>query len=139
MLLLARIAVVEQEFLPGVSVKNAHAGSEHRDAYWEATREQLKSAQNRADLLSLLGVGSICALLWLYHEPGDGFGRLALAALGLALFAIFLPLWFVTRRKRRISAARGLTCRHCGSVPHDTEIFEAAQTRHCQRCEKPLD
>jgi hypothetical protein len=139
MLLLARIAVVEQEFLPGVSVKNAHAGSEHRDAYWEATREQLKSAQNRADLLSVLGLASIGILLWVYHEPGDGFGRRALVGIALALVAICAPTWFVTRRKRRISAARGLTCPHCGCAPHDTEIFEVAQTRHCQRCEQPLD
>ncbi len=120
-------------------MKNAHAGSEHRDAYWEATREQLKSAQNRADLLSLLGLASICGLLWIYHEPGDGFGIRALVGLGLALIAIFVPLWFVTRRKRHISAVRGLNCPHCGYAPHDTEILEVAQTRHCQRCEQPLD
>lgn len=120
-------------------MKNAHAGTGPRDAYWQATREQLKSAQKRADLLSLSGLASICVLLWLYHEPGDGFGRVALAGIGLALLAICIPLWLVTRHKRRISAARGLTCPHCGCVPHDTEIVEVAQTRQCQRCEQPLD
>jgi hypothetical protein len=120
-------------------VKNAHAGSGHRDEYWETTREQLKSAENRADLLSLLGVAAIGGLLWYYHEPGDGFGRLALTLIGLALVMICVPAWVAARRKRRISATRGLTCPNCGYVPHDTEISEVASTRHCQRCEHSLD
>jgi hypothetical protein len=120
-------------------MKNAHVGTEHRDAYWEATREQLKSAQKRADQWSLLGLGAICVLLWIYHEPGDGFGQRAIVGIALALIAICLPLWFVTRRKRDISAERGLTCPHCGWVPHDTEIVEVAQTRQCPRCEQSLD
>jgi hypothetical protein len=120
-------------------VKNAHAGSGHRDEYWETTREQLKSAQNRADLLSVLGVAAIGGLLWYYHEPGDGFGRFSLSFIGLALVVICVPAWVAARRRRRISAARGLTCPSCGYVPHDTEISEVVSTRHCQRCDHSLD
>jgi hypothetical protein len=123
----------------GFEVKNAHAESQHRDAYWEATREQLKSVQNRADLFTLLGVLAIGALLWFNRDPGDGFSEVARAGIAIALLVICAPLWFVTRRKRRISATRGLICQHCGYAPHDTEISEAVNTRHCQRCDQPLD
>ena len=120
-------------------MKNAHVESGHRDAYWEATREQLKSAQKRADLVTLFGVLAIGALLWFNREPGEGFGPMAQAGMAIALVVICAPLWFVTRRKRRITATRGLICQHCGYVPHDTEISEVASTQHCQRCEKSLD
>lgn len=113
--------------------------SESRDAYWAATREQLKSAQNRADLFTLSGLAAVCALLWLYHEPGERLATWLVAGIGVALALICLPLWFVTRHKRRISALRGLTCPHCGHVPHDTEISEIVNTRQCQSCEKSLD
>jgi hypothetical protein len=119
-------------------VKHAHVGSEHSEAYWQATREQLKAAQKRADRISLAGVVAIGGLLWVYHEPGDGFGRLALAGIGIALIVIGVPLWFVTRRKREISATRGLICSSCAYVPHDTEISEVAANRVCPNCEKPL-
>jgi hypothetical protein len=129
----------EQLCTGGSEVKNAHAESQHRDAYWQATREQLKSAQNRADLFTLLGVLAFGALLWFNREPGDGFSPVARAGVAIALLVICAPLWFVTRRKRRISATRGLICQHCGYLPHDTEISEAVNTRHCQRCDQPLD
>jgi hypothetical protein len=119
-------------------MKHAHVGSEHSDAYWQATREQLKAAQKRADLISLAGVITLVSLLWVYHEPGDGFGRMALAGLGIALVVIGVPVWFMTRRKREITATRGLICAHCAYVPHDTEIFEVAATRVCPHCSKPL-
>jgi hypothetical protein len=119
-------------------VKQAHADSERHGADWEATREQLKAAQARADRLTLLGLALIGLLLWLYHEPGDGFGAVALAVIVLALIVICVPLWMVTRRKRAISASR-LTCRHCGYRPHDTEISEVAETHQCQRCQRPLE
>ena len=119
-------------------MKNAHVESGHRDAYWEATREQLKAAQNRADVITLAGVLAIAALLWFTREPDQGFGPMALAGIAIALLAICAPLWFVTRRKRRISATRGLICQHCGYVPHDTEISEIVSTRECNRCQKPL-
>jgi hypothetical protein len=51
---------------------------------------------------------------------------------------IGVPLWFVTRRKREISATRGLICSSCAYVPHDTEISEVAANRVCPNCEKPL-
>lgn len=117
----------------------SHFESESRDAYWAATREQLKSAQKRADLFTLLGLAAVCALLWMYHEPGEALAGWMLAGIGVALAVICLPLWFVTRRKRHISAVRGLNCPHCGHVPHDTEISEVADTRQCQSCEKSLD
>jgi|SRR5688572_19208356 len=120
-------------------VKKAQVELGHRDAYWQATREQLKSAQNRADAFTLIGVLAIGALLWFNREPGGGFDRVAQAGMAIALLVICAPLWFVTRRKRRITATRGLICQHCGYVPHDTEISEVANTRHCQRCDKSLD
>ncbi len=116
-----------------------HIESDAREAYWAATREQLKSAQNRADLFTLLGLVAVCAWLWLYHEPGEQLAVWMLAGVGVSLAVICLPLWFVTRRKRRISEMRGLNCPHCGHVPHDTEISEVANTRQCQSCEKSLD
>lgn len=117
-------------------MKNVHAGPEHGDAYWRSTREQLKTAQNRADLLSLLGLAAVAVLLWVYHEPGDGFGSMAAASIGLALIVICVPVWIVARRKRLISAR--LTCTSCGYVPHDTEISEVTDTHQCPRCAKNL-
>jgi hypothetical protein len=122
----------------GTEVKHAHVGSEHSEAYWQATREQLQAAQKRADLISLSGAVALGGLLWIYHEPGDGFGHLALAGIGLALLVIGLPVWFLTRRKREITATRGLICKHCAYVPHDTEISEVAATRICPGCSNPL-
>ena len=120
-------------------MKNAHVEQDHREAYWRDTREQLKAAQKRADVLTLLGLAAIAGLLWAYHEPGDGFGPRALTGLGIALVVICAPLWFLTRRKRSISVARGLVCQQCGYTPHDTEISEVASTRRCKRCEQSLD
>ena len=120
-------------------MKHAHVGSEHHsEAYWQATREQLEAAQKRADLLTLAGVIALSGLLWVYHEPGDGFGRMALAGIGIALLVIGVPVWFVTRRKRQITATRGLICAHCSHVPHDTEISEIVASRVCPNCSKPL-
>lgn len=109
-----------------------------REAFWQDTREQLKSIQNRGDFFTLLGLIAIGALLWATHEPGDGFTTYAMAGVAIALVVICGPLWFVTRRKRMLSAAR-LTCPHCGHAPHDTEISEVAETRQCQHCNHPLD
>jgi hypothetical protein len=120
----------------GRLVKNVPV--QHREAFWQDTREQLKSAQSRGDFFTVLGLAVIGGLLWVYHEPGDGFGSVALAGIAFALIVICGPLWFVTRRKRSISAAR-LTCPHCGHAPHDTEIAEVAETRQCQRCNQSLD
>jgi uncharacterized membrane protein YeiB len=110
----------------------------NRDAYWQATQAQLRSAQQRGDILSLLGFGLIGFLLWYYHEPGDQAVVWAGSIATVALAAVVLPQLFVARRKRHISAARGMNCRHCGYVPHHTEISEVVSTRACRRCEKPL-
>lgn len=117
-------------------MKNAQL--QHRDAYWQDTREQLKSVQNRGDFLTLVGLVVIGGLLWAWYEPDKGFGSFALAGIAVALIVICGPLWFVTRQKRNISAAR-LTCPHCGHRPHDTEISEVAETRQCQQCNRSLD
>lgn len=117
-------------------MKNLHAGSEHGDAYWQTTREQLRAAQHRADLISLVGVAVVSILLWVYHEPGDGFGSMVMAAIGLALVVICVPVWIVARRKRLLAAS--LTCQSCGYVPHDTEISEIADTHQCPRCTRTL-
>jgi hypothetical protein len=105
--------------------------------YGESVREQLKAAQHRADLLTLIGMVCMGALLWRNFRADEGAGQWTLASVAIAMLVICLPLWYVTRRKRSISAAR-LTCRHCGYVPHDTEISEVAETMTCQRCEKPI-
>lgn len=117
-------------------MKNVHTGSEHGDAYWRSTREQLKAAQKLADLLSLLGLAAICAVLWFYHEPQDGLGSTAATGVGLAIVMICVPAWIVARRKRLISVR--LTCTNCSYVPHDTEISEIADTHQCPRCAKNL-
>jgi hypothetical protein len=112
--------------------------SEHGAAYWKATRDELKTAQHRADLFTLLGMSTIGALLWLNFQSEDPAGNWLMTSVALAVLAICAPLWYVTQRKRRISATR-LKCDHCGYIPHDTEISEVADTLRCPHCEKPLD
>jgi hypothetical protein len=121
-----------------MAVDRSQLNSASRDAYWQATRALLKSAQNRGDMLSVLGLGFVALLFWLYNEPGDGAVTWAAGIATGALVVVALPQLFVARRKRRISAIRGMTCRHCGYVPHDTEISETVSTRECNRCQKPL-
>jgi hypothetical protein len=106
-------------------------------AYGENVREQLKAAQLRADLFTLLGMVCAGALLWRSFQSDEAAGTWTFASVPITILVICLPLWFLTRRRRRISAAR-LTCRHCGYVPHDTEISEVAETMTCQRCEKTI-
>jgi hypothetical protein len=121
-----------------MAVDSSQLNSASRDAYWEATQAQLKSAQTRGDVLSLLGLGLIGLLLWQFHEPGDNAFKWAASFATVALAVVALPQVFVARRKRRISAMRGMTCQHCGYVPHDTEISETVSTRECNRCQQPL-
>jgi len=122
-----------------MAVDSSQLNSASRDAYWEATQAQLKSAQTRGDLLSLLGLGLLCLVLWQDHDPGDDVVRWAAGVAGIGLLIVALPQFLVLRRKRHISAARGMTCRNCGHVPHDTEISTSATTRHCQQCDHTLD
>lgn len=105
--------------------------------YGGEVREQLKAAQHRADLFTLLGMLCTAALIWRTLQSETGTVQWTFASVAIAMAVICLPLWYVTRRKRSISAAR-LTCRHCGYVPHDTEISEVAETMTCQRCAKPV-
>jgi hypothetical protein len=56
-----------------------------------------------------------------------------------ALLATFVGvMWFVASRKRQIAADRGLICSICRYKPHDTEIEEIVETRHCPSCASEL-
>ena len=121
-----------------MAVDRSQLDSASRDAYWKATQAELKSAQTRGDKLSLAGLALIAALIWYNHEPGDSVTLWAGGVATVALAFLIIPQIFVARRKRDISAARGLNCQHCGYVPHHTEISEVVSTRQCLRCEKPL-
>jgi len=120
-----------------MAVDSSQLSSVTRDAYWQATQAQLKSAEKRGEIASLGGLGLIGLLLWQYGEP-DNAVTWAAGVATVALAVVALPQLFVARRKRRISAARGMNCQHCGYVPHDTEISEVVSTRECNRCQKPL-
>ena len=61
-----------------------------------------------------------------------------LVVAGLVFAVIVTGVWFVTTRKRRIAAARGLICSSCSYTPHDTEIEDVAAERHCPRCAAEL-
>jgi hypothetical protein len=121
-----------------MAVESSQLNSAGRDAYWQATQAELESAKQSGDILSLIGLGSIAALLWYYRDSGDNLAMWAGVVAAVALTAIAIPQIYVAHRRRRISAARGLNCRHCGYVPHHTEISEVVNTRECRRCEKPL-
>jgi hypothetical protein len=121
-----------------MAVDSSRLGSASRDEYWLTTQAQLKSAQKRGDALSVLGVGLLVMLLWQYYEPGDQAVSWAVTIAVVALALVALPQLFVARYKRRISAMRGMNCRHCGYIPHDTEISEIVSTRACSRCHEPL-
>jgi hypothetical protein len=121
-----------------MAADSSQLNSASRDAYWQVTQAQLKSAQTRGDVLSLVGLGLLGLLLWQSHEPGNNAVSWAATIAALALVIVALPQLFVARRKRRISAMRGMNCKHCGYVPHDTEISEVVSTRECCRCRQPL-
>ena len=121
-----------------MAVDSSQLNSVNRDAYWQTTKAQLKSAEKRGDMYSLLGLGFVFLVLWQFHEPGSNAFAWAAGIATIALAVVVLPQLFVAQRKRRISAMRGLNCQHCGYVPHDTEISEIASTRECNRCQNPL-
>jgi len=121
-----------------MAVDSSQFNTVKRDAYWQATQAQLRSAQYRGDILSLAGVLLAALLLWRFRSPDDGSAAWAAAVALIALIAVVVPQLFVARRKRRISAARGMKCQHFGNEPHDTEISEVVSSRECRRCERPL-
>jgi hypothetical protein len=121
-----------------MAVESSQLNSASRDAYWRATQVELESAKQRGDILSLVGLGLIAALLWYYREPDNNVSIWAGVIATVAMAVIALPQVLVARHRRRISAARGMNCQHCGYVPHHTEISEVVSTRQCRRCEKPL-
>jgi hypothetical protein len=121
-----------------ITVKSAIIDHRARDAYWHATRNELKSAQRRGDVLILAGAVALLALVAFNREKA---GELTWWLVGgsLLLAIIAGSLWFVTKRRRRIAATRGLVCAQCAYVPHDTEITEVADTRLCPRCGQSLE
>lgn len=108
-----------------------------RESYWGATQAELRSARRNGDLLILAGVGALLAALAIMRgRSGDLHDWLIVE--GLVFAVIVVGVWFVTRRKRRIAAARGLVCNTCSYTPHDTEIEEVAADRRCPRCAAEL-
>ena len=104
-----------------------------RDSYWGATQAELKSARRYGDLLILAGVGLLLAALVIVRGSTDDL-RIWLIVEGLVFTVIVAGVWFVTTRRRRIAAARGLICSSCSYTPHDTEIEDVAADRRCPRC-----
>jgi hypothetical protein len=109
----------------------------HQDAYWDTTQDELKTIQRRGDAGIFAGAAILLALLAYNREQASELFWWLAAGTGL-LAVIAQTLWFVTTRRRRIAAARGLVCSLCEYVPHDTEITEVAATRRCPRCDESL-
>lgn len=122
-----------------MAVDSTQLNSTTRDAYWRSTRAQLDAARRFGDIVSIFGLVFIAIALWFFREPGKWVVQWAITVAVVSLAIVAIPQWFVARRKRLISLARGLACRHCGYPPHDTEICEVARTRQCPRCEGSLD
>ena len=120
-----------------MAVKLTPAESGTRDSYWGATQAELRSATRHGDLLILSGVGVLLAALIIAQGLTDDL-RIWLLVEGLVLSVIVVGVWFVTSRKRRIAAARGLICGTCSYTPHDTEIEDVAADRRCPRCAAEL-
>jgi len=119
-------------------LNSASFDTRSRDAYWQATQSELKSIRKRGDILILGGAAVLFALLAVYRERSGNLAAWLIAA-ALLLAVMFVSLWFVTTRKRRLAVTRGLVCTHCAYMPHDTEIEEVAVTRTCPRCEVSLE
>ena len=109
-----------------------------RDAYWRATQTELKSIRKRGDRVTLTGAAVLFALIFFYRDHTQELSVWLIAGT-LLLMVIGVSLWFVTSRRRRVAIARGLVCKHCDYMPHDTEIDEVAATRTCPHCERSLD
>src|SRR5262245_33822698 len=104
-----------------------------RDSYWGATQAKLRSAKRNGDLLILAGVALMLAALATLRASTDDL-RVWLIVEVLLFALIVAGAWFVTLRRRRIAADRGLICSSCAYSPHDTEIEEVAEDRRCPRC-----
>jgi hypothetical protein len=117
---------------------SASFDTQGRDAYWHATRSELKSIRRRGDVVTLTGAAALLALIFLYRDHSQELSAWLVAA-ALLLGLIGASLWFVTSRTRRVAIARGLLCSRCSYMPHDTEIEEVASTRTCPHCEESLD
>jgi hypothetical protein len=109
----------------------------HQDAYWDATQDELKTIQRRGDGVIFAGAAMLLGLLAYNHELAGARIWWFAAGAGV-LIVIAQALWFVTTRRRRIAAARGLVCSLCKYIPHDTEITEVAATRRCPHCDESL-
>jgi hypothetical protein len=120
----------------GSAVKRAD-DMRHQDAYWDATQDVLKTIQRRGDAVIFAAAAILLGVLAYNHEHSGELFWWLVAGTGL-LAVIVQVLWFVTTRRRRIAAARGLVCSLCEYVPHDTEITEVAATRRCPRCDESL-
>jgi hypothetical protein len=104
-----------------------------RDLYWSTTQSELRSAKRRGDLMVLAGAAALLTTLAFNRDRVADLGFwLVLATLLAGL--ISYAAWVVARRKRDIAAARGMICSQCEYTPHDTEIEELVETRHCPRC-----
>ena len=104
-----------------------------RDSYWGATQAELKTARRHGDRLILSGFGILLAAMAILRGSSGGLRDWLIVEI-LVFAWIVLGVWFVTARKRRIAAARGLNCDACSYTPHDTEIEDVAADRRCPRC-----
>ena len=88
-------------------------------------------------IVILSGVGILLAAMAILR--GSSGGLRDWLVVEILVFAwIALGVWFVTTRRRRIAAARGLNCDACSYAPHDTEIEDVAAERRCPRCNSEL-
>jgi hypothetical protein len=122
-----------------MAVDSSHLLSANRDAFWQATQAELRIIQRRGDAVSLVGLALVGALMWYSSETGGTSVIWGVGIAGIAMAFLAISQLLVARAKRRIAAERGMNCRHCGYVPHHTEISDVIATRECPHCKKPLD
>jgi len=120
-----------------MAMKLTSVESGSRDSYWSATQDALRTVKRRGDLLIFLGAGVLFALEMVLPESARDLRGLMIGAM-LVLALIGAYVWFVTSRKRQIAESRGMVCVRCNYLPHDTEIDDVADTRHCPRCSAEL-
>lgn len=120
-----------------MNVKIISIDERTREAYWHATRSELRNIQRRGDYLVFGGALALLAVLFYNHDRSSQL-QYWLVVGGLTLLVILASLWFVTTRKRRVATARGLVCASCSYMPHDTEISDVVESRRCPRCDHSL-